>query len=674
MRENRHPIDVSAECRVLVLAKSGGDARVLADMIRTAGLDPVVCDRLPELCREMHAGAGAAIVADEALTERAIRELTKALSHQPEWSDFPLIVMASEGNGLDSSASPIQDLTGSAHIVVLERPVRAITLLSTVRSALQARLRQYQVRDMLAKHRRTEEALKESEQRFRTMADGAPLMIWVHDAEGRQEYVNQAFCDFFGVDRENMTDDRWHELVHPEDRDAYVEEFFACIHAHRPFHGEARVRGATGEWRWLESWGRPRVNGDGEFLGYVGTSADVSDRITAEETLRTSKETLERKVAQRTEELRERNMRLRHLTRQLTDAESRERRRIAEELHDYLAQLLVATRLQMANLRTALSDEGHVERLRAMEHQLREATSYTRTLMAELSPSVLFESGLVAALRQLAEAMGEQGLTVEVREANPVALPENTRVLVYQCARELLHNCLKHAQTDRAQVVIRKSGESVQVAVRDSGCGANPDTIERGDGWREKFGLFSIRERVEALDGSFTIETAPGSGMTCTIAVPARRETDLAPTVYVSDRSRLPFPTPEIIRVCIVDDHAALRQELVSYFAAQLDIEVVGEAESGAEAIRLVSEREPDAMLVDINLPDMSGVEVTRRAKARVPQLCVVGLSIRQDVGIREEMQAAGAAQHLGKDSSVEEIADAIRRACGRTTPHATAD
>ena len=138
-----------------------------------------------------------------------------------------------------------------------------------------------------------EAALRESEERFRVMADNLPLIVWLHDAAGRQEFVNHTFCEYFGVSRAEMREDRWRMLTHPADGTAYADAFLACVRARRPFHAEVRARRADGQWRWLESWGRPRFGPGGEFLGHVGTSADVTERKQAEEALRQQREWFE---------------------------------------------------------------------------------------------------------------------------------------------------------------------------------------------------------------------------------------------------------------------------------------------------------------------------------------------------------------------------------------------
>jgi PAS domain S-box-containing protein len=137
----------------------------------------------------------------------------------------------------------------------------------------------------ITERRQMEERLRASEARFRAMADNLPLNVWTHDATGQQEFVNQTFCDYFGVTREEMRSDRWQTLIEPESGAAYAAEFAACVRARRPFHAEVQVRRADGEWRWMESWANPHFGEDGEFLGHIGTSVDVTERRRQEEQL-----------------------------------------------------------------------------------------------------------------------------------------------------------------------------------------------------------------------------------------------------------------------------------------------------------------------------------------------------------------------------------------------------
>jgi len=142
----------------------------------------------------------------------------------------------------------------------------------------------------ITEQERTQEALRESEQRFRIMADGLPLIVWVHDAQGKSQFVNQPFCEYFGVTPQQVAGSNWQPLVHPDDLAAYAGEFSACVRDRRPFHAEVRARRFDGEWRWLESRAQPRFSASGEFLGMVGSSPDITERKQSETNLRESEE------------------------------------------------------------------------------------------------------------------------------------------------------------------------------------------------------------------------------------------------------------------------------------------------------------------------------------------------------------------------------------------------
>lgn len=127
-----------------------------------------------------------------------------------------------------------------------------------------------------------EQALRESEARFRAMADDAPLPIWVTDAGGAVQFINHTYRKFFGVGDGDAARVDWPSLIHPDDQ-AYVAAFADCVRNRTPFKAEARARRVDGSWRWIASHGVPRWTKDGTFLGFVATSVDVTERRLLEE-------------------------------------------------------------------------------------------------------------------------------------------------------------------------------------------------------------------------------------------------------------------------------------------------------------------------------------------------------------------------------------------------------
>jgi PAS domain S-box-containing protein len=140
----------------------------------------------------------------------------------------------------------------------------------------------------VTERRRAEEALRESEERFRTMADGCPATMWVTDANGSIRFMNRAFMAFSGATADQVLGTAWKTLLHPDDAPAYVAEFLSAVQEQRAFRSEVRVRRRDGVWRWLESFAEPRFSPSGHFLGHVGLAPDFTERRESAEALQIS--------------------------------------------------------------------------------------------------------------------------------------------------------------------------------------------------------------------------------------------------------------------------------------------------------------------------------------------------------------------------------------------------
>ncbi|MGA9672077.1 MAG: PAS domain S-box protein [Terracidiphilus sp.] len=142
----------------------------------------------------------------------------------------------------------------------------------------------------ITERRRAEQALIESENRFRVMADGCPTPMWVSDTEGGIQFTNRKFREFCGNSHEEVDGRKWQLLIHSDDLQEIVSETNRAVREQTPFKAEARVRRADGEWRWLFMCSEPRLSQDGEFLGHVGLSADITERKQSLQALQSSEE------------------------------------------------------------------------------------------------------------------------------------------------------------------------------------------------------------------------------------------------------------------------------------------------------------------------------------------------------------------------------------------------
>lgn len=215
--------------------------------------------------------------------------------------------------------------------------------------------------------------------------------------------------------------------------------------------------------------------------------------------------------------------RLQGLASQLVLAEERARRQIAADLHDRIGQGLAAAQLQLGALRRASEQPAvrkDLERLRVLIDQVVEDT---RNLTFEISPPVLYQVGLEAALEWLAEEYQKlHDLDVSVSaDSEDKPLHEDVRGLLFRSARELLFNAVKHAQATHVQISVRRAGESIRLEVADDGIGCDVTALDGNSG--EGTGLFSIRERMDSLGGALQLYSAPGQGLRCVLTAPLNR-------------------------------------------------------------------------------------------------------------------------------------------------------
>ena len=280
---------------------------------------------------------------------------------------------------------------------------------------------------------------------------------------------------------------------------------------------------------------RPYTMSQDEFSLAQAIARTVSlgiERKQAEHTLRESEDRLRKLANQLEQSVVERTARLRLLATELSLAEQRERKRLATELHDHLQQLLVLSKLKLGQgRRLAESVPGCLDIIKQADDVLTQALAYTRTLVTELCPPILKEFGLSAAIKWLAEQMLQHHLRVhvEVLSEEP-ELQEEHAVLLFQSVRELLINSSKYAETGHASVRMRVENDVLLIEVRDAGKGFDMSGMRKLESTAasSKFGLFSIRERMKALEGTLEIESAEGAGTTALLSLPLAKKTPLS--------------------------------------------------------------------------------------------------------------------------------------------------
>ncbi|MDZ4856847.1 MAG: chemotaxis protein CheB [Nitrospirota bacterium] len=527
-------------------------------------------------------------------------------------------------------------------------------------------------------HELVEAALRQNEALFTAILEQAPLGMYIVDAQFRMQQANTRALPVFssvhpliGRDFTEVVTIMWGQEVGGQVADIFRhiletgERYIASDFSKRRYDLDLEQ-----SYYW-EAW---RMSLPGGQWGVVCYFADITERKRAEGEL-------ERRVVDRTQELMQLHIQLRALTTELNLTEQRERRRLATELHDHLAQLLVLGKMKLSqSKRLTQSTEKRNELIEETDTVLSEALAYTRTLVIDLSPPILREFGLPAAIRWLGERMQQHGLTVTVHiEDEDLLLPEDQAVLLFQSIRELLMNTIKHAHSQTATVRMAQESGALRIEVRDEGVGFDLEGDTQAP-ISSKFGLFSIRERMRALGGHIHLHSAPGEGATATLILPlgdiaaassevevlspalSRRADDLRSrnSPPVTQRSPLLQQDSKRIRVLLVDDHAMVRQSLRTVLDAYPDLEVVGEAWNGQEAVASAERLQPPIVVMDINMPMMNGIDATAEITSRYPHIAVIGLSVQAGGENEEAMRKAGAAMLLTKEAAVDELYQAI--------------
>jgi len=303
------------------------------------------------------------------------------------------------------------------------------------------------------------------------------------------------------------------QRVHPDDREMVRQVNAAALEAAKSFVMEYRIVTRAGEVRHIREIGYARKNEAGEVVELFGSAQDISESKAAEESLRKWNDELECRVKKRTAKLRE-------LAQEITRVEQKERRRIADVLHEDVQQVLVGVRFKLEHLREG---EGPSEKGQALDwvlHHLKIAHEMIRSLTVRLRPQVLYDLGLKAAVEWLAGEMKDKfDLRVEVEGDEPsLTTPsEEIKAFAFSAVSELLMNVVKHAAVKRARVELAMRSDGVlAVTVSDQGVGFNCTCPPKAC----TFGLFGMRERAETFGGQLKVSSAPGCGTRAELTIP----------------------------------------------------------------------------------------------------------------------------------------------------------
>jgi PAS domain S-box-containing protein len=362
-----------------------------------------------------------------------------------------------------------------------------------------------------ARKRKAEAVLRESEERFRVMADTTPTLVWMCDARGRITYLNGRRIAFTGTDSNADYGDNWITYVHPSDVEHMLGTLYEALKSKQPFSQEYRLRRSDGVYRWMFDVASPRVNGDGSFGGFIGSAIDTTDQKLAQQALA-------------------------KVSGQLIEAQEQERSRIARDLHDDICQrlALLSMEIEQANRATNGSVAATKPNLAIIQKHCAEIATDVQTLSHQLHSATLDCLGVVAAIKAFCGELSRQHqVSVEFTDMNvPEHLPRDISLCLFRIAQEALHNALKYSETNQFSVALCTIEEEVQLVVWDAGAGFDVDEAKKHRG----LGLVSMQERVNLVHGRFSIESTPGHGTRVFAAVPFVAEDESSPDAVPSKR------------------------------------------------------------------------------------------------------------------------------------------
>jgi PAS domain S-box-containing protein len=553
----------------------------------------------------------------------------------------------------------------------------------------------------VTERRAAEESSRERERFLSTVTGAAQVGLVVVEPGYVYRFANEAYAKIFELEDDQIVGRHVYELL--SDGWPQIQPRLDRAFSGERVSYELTLSSKTGESsgpRYVAVSYEPHAEREGERTVVVVVVVDITTRKRAEEALRTSQEELRslagqlgQLVEERTKELVQSEERLRALATELNLTEQRERKRLATDLHDHLAQMLALGKMKLSQTRHIPDLASKCRSLiRDTDDILTQSLTYTRTLVADLAPPVLHDFGLPAGLKWLiAQMRNRHELIVTVHDStDDLKLPEDQAVLLFQSVRELLINASKHAKSNEATVTLAQCNGDLRIEVRDHGTGfdiaaaAAAAASHTATAFSSKFGLFSIRERMRGLGGHFDLQSAPGKGTTATLSLPLsvhhetagmsetsldpQRASPLIPVSPVTPFLRISQSAHEKprIRVLLVDDHAMVRQGLRTVLENYADIEVIGEASNGEEAVALAERLGPSLIVMDINMPKVNGIEATAAITSRYPGIIVIGLSVNASYDSAEAMKKAGAAVLLTKEAAVDELYRTIQNVLGK--------
>jgi PAS domain S-box-containing protein len=609
-----------------------------------------------------------------------------------------------------------------------------------------------------------EAALRKSEEHFRTLANSAPVMIWLSGTDNLCTFVNEPWLKFTGRTLMEELGYGWIAGVHSDDMDRCVTTVTSSFDARRNYQLEYRLRRADGEYRWIFDKGTP-IYRDGEFVGYIGSCIDVTELKRADEALRESEErfrkvfeegplglalvgndyrfvkvnaalcqmvgypeasllqmtfadithpddlqadvdlaerlfrgeiplfTLQKRYIKKNGEIiwinltasilhdkdgatvyglamveditevkhaREVEERLasdlassrdeiRALAASLMRAQEDERRRVSRELHDHICHQLGSLAREISSLAAGPLPSKNVRaKLEEIRSHVVKTSQETQHIAHQMHTSVLDDLGLIASLKDLCRQFSNQYPDIALDFENqgpPASMASEVSTCLYRVAEESLQNIAKHSRAKSISVRVGSNKEAVQLTIRDDGAGFDVKAVKGNGG----LGLISMKERAHSINGKLTITGRLGYGTQIALKVPLQVQQPL-----------------ERPRVLLADDHPVVLEEIRSVLAPSC--EIVQTVADGRALVEAALRLKPDLIVVDITMPLLSGIDAAVQIKKSLPEMKVLFVTMHASTAYLKAAFEAGGTGYILKSGLRDELPEAVQSVLGGRT------
>jgi signal transduction histidine kinase/CheY-like chemotaxis protein len=666
----------SEEKRVLLVAPTARDGEITRSLLAKAGLTCVVCENLNHLVKELHVGAGAVLLTEEAITGEGIEELLTTVAEQPSWSDIPVVMMMRQG---DQSPVATGVLRSLRNVTLLERPAPTLSVVSAVQAAVRGRERQYQMRDQFESIRKGEVRSRELQEQLEIAVDASELGTFHCDMPLDKIVWNARCKAHFWLPQEAEIDfDLFYSILHPDDRQRTREAIAACVYGGKVYDIEYRTVSPQGEVRWVRATGRTYYKEE-KPVRFDGTTQDITDRKRVEEE---RKQLLDIERTARLEAERTSRMKDEFLA------------TLSHELRTPLNAILGWTQLLKRDQQDPemLSEAiSVIERNVRVQNQLIEdLLDMSRIISGNLRldvqrvklPEII--NAAMEGVKPTAETKGVRLEKVIDRLVGPVSGDPGR---LQQVLWNLLTNAIKFTPKGGKVRVLAEGKQSyVEISVTDTGEGIIRDFLphlferfSQADGSAKRkhrglgLGLSIVKNLVEMHGGTVQANSrGEGQGATFIIHLPLHalessegEESTPHPRMSLSDLSvGCERPNLRGVKVLVVEDEADAR-EFIRRFLVECEA-LPAVAASVAEAQKLLLTFKPDVIVSDIGMPQKDGYEFIRDVRKQGLTTPAVALSayVRAEDRIRSAQN--GYQTHLAKPVEPAELLAVIAGLAGR--------